>query len=189
MRIALTLDGKDRVVRLSGDATKALRRELTAALRESASNIARSARAMAPRFSGTLRGSIRTSTSTRFLTATVRAKAPHAAIVGKVGRKPGSPMPPPAAIVPWVRAHGRAFGIRSFKQVRRHRTRAARIAAVAAQAQALARTAFLVARAVAKRGIKARPFLEQAGQAESTRFGGRVSEAINRSIQSVEEMR
>lgn len=188
MKISVTLDGQERVVRLTGEAAKALRKELTGALRESALSIARTARSAAPRSSGTLRSSIRTRTSSRFMSATVRAKAPHAAIIGKVGRKPGSKMPPPEAIVPWVRRHGRVFGIRSFKQVSRRRTRTARIAAVKSEAKELARTAFLVARAIAKRGIAARPFLEQAGELERPRFGARIREAVERSIRSVEAM-
>lgn len=72
-------------------------------------------------------------------------------VVVERGRRPGAKMPPVAALIPWVRRH-RLAGVYSPSTKRRRGSKVT-------QAQQDFRVALNIARAIGRRGIKARPFL------------------------------
>ncbi len=100
MRVEVQIDGHKKVL----DTTKAIDRELVkgikAALRTSAADMRREARAQAPKFTGNLRFRMWPG----LLSATVYIKAPHKFLVA-FGRKPGR-IPPTAALKEWVKYKG-----------------------------------------------------------------------------------
>lgn len=72
------------------------------------------------------------------------------------GRRPGATMPPPAALVPWVRRHGLGIGASWSVTSRR------RLGSRTTQRSQDLEAAFLIARAIGRRGIRGKGFFAQA---------------------------
>lgn len=117
----------------------ALRRENARTAFRIAKAAATEARRLAPVDLGRLRDSIRPGVRLegQRAVALVNAGAPYAAVMER-GRRRGARMPPVAALVPWVR---RKLGIADRRKARS--------------------VAFVVARKIRQRGLKARRFLER----------------------------
>lgn len=152
MRVELTIEGQRKLLTVINETQKGLVREITKELRSSADTVKARARAAAAAFAftGTFIQRFETSVSTRALSATVRARAPHAWIIARGGRRPGK-MPPPKELIAWLKFRGIPE-----------------------------RAAFVVARAIQRRGIKPRPVVDEAWAAERPSFIARVTQAVER---------
>jgi phage gpG-like protein len=124
--------GFDKLTKVFRSAPHWLGEEITKGMRQSALAVQRESAILAPVDTGRLRGSITTEIDKAVIPQW--AKVGPAVKYGKYvefGRKPGR-MPPPSALIPWMKRHG-----------------------IPASA------AFLVARAIAKRGIKPKPYMHE----------------------------
>lgn len=128
MKITFALLGAERLERSLGSAQQLLVRDLRAHVRNTAEIVKEAAQANAPVFTGTLASRIRIRMARNGFSATVKAAAPHAWIIGRGGRKPGK-MPPPDKLAIWAIAKG------------------------------LKGKEFVIARAIARKGIKPKRFL------------------------------
>lgn len=146
---------------------------LQQAVRDTAHDVERSAKQYAPLDTGTgIRGTIRSEFDSDGLGARVGPRASWAAYIMEVGRRPGSRMPPVEALVPWVQRHGRV----ASSSLKTRKTRTRQIYNSAAEIRGVA---YLIARSIAKKGIKARRYMQQAAEANNAKFVQRMREALN----------
>lgn len=143
MLVEITLDGQRKLISTLDQKNKAMVKGIMKELRASGRAIATQAGAAAPQFTGTLASRVRVTSSARFLGARVSLFAPHSWIIGRGGRQAGAKMPPPKQLVEWVKARGLAATEQQAKHV-----------------------AFVIARAIAAKGIKPNLFLDRAWAAE-----------------------
>lgn len=118
MSVTVTIEGLERLQAGVVAAPATLEREVRAGMVASSKIVEATQREMAPKFSGTLIGSIASTITAT--SATIGPRAPYAQYVER-GRGPGKP-PPVSAVEPWARAHGidpfllaRAIGRRGTK--------------------------------------------------------------------------
>lgn len=155
MRITMELRGRAELARAMKDAQAQLRTGLRQLTSQTAHAVKADAQVIAPEFSGALRRGITVTTSPRGTVATVRAQVPHAAAVLK-GRRAGARMPPKAALVEWARQHG-----------------------------VDPKLVFVLARAIARKGIKARPFFDEAWRRHRPGFDMALKSVVDRVVRSV----
>lgn len=159
MELIITLQGIDKLRRKLMSTQPLYQDALTRALRKSAITVEREAKqnltVMDAVDTGRLRANVThrldPSPTPRF--AEVGTNVKHARNVHQ-GRRPGARMPPPSALLPWVRRN-KVAGTFSMRTRRRTGSRVLR------QRQDLA-AAWAIAKAIARRGIKAKPFLTDA---------------------------
>lgn len=156
MRIEVELEGRKRLL----DTARAIDRELVKGIRDElrmgATAVRRTARGLAPRFTGNLRAGIRQRSWSKWLSSTVYVKAPHKYLVSH-GRAPGKM---PDLRVPAVRntllAYLRAKGIP-------------------------VQNLYAFARALGRRGTKAAlPFMQTAYMMHRARILNGVRRAVER---------
>lgn len=150
MLIEVRLDGQAKLISTLDATGKAMAREIRGVLRQSGRTIATRAQADAPVFRGVLQSRVAVQTSAKSLSVAVRFRAAHSWIIGRGGRKPGT-MPPPAALAEWAKARG----IDPKK-------------------------AFILARAIARKGIIPNLFADRALIAEYPNFIARTRAVLER---------
>lgn len=157
MELKIELRGVEALVARHAGLRKELEDALYSAIREQTNDTRRMARQWAPRFSGRLRRDIRVFRSRRRLTGRVKSTAPHAFLVSH-GRRAGKmPSVDPA----------RASNPRSAQRLRDW-------------AQAHGIHPFVLARAIARKGTVAQPFMAQAESAAKLTFPAKVADAVHR---------
>jgi hypothetical protein len=145
-------------------------------VRETGHDVERDAKQYAPLDTGTgIRGTIRTEFDPDGLGARVGPRASWAAYIMEVGRKPGSKMPPVDALIPWVRRHGWGFNIRKSRSTVTYQGVSLAQASYDAQVRGMA---FVLARSIAKKGIRPRRYMQLAADANNARFIQRCREAL-----------
>lgn len=150
MLIEFRLDGQAKLISTLDAAGKAMAKEIRGVLRQSGRTILSNAQAGAPVFTGTLQSRATVQTSAKSLSVAVRFRAPHSWIIGRGGRKPGT-MPPPTALTEWAKARGID-----------------------------PRKAFIIARAIARKGIIPNLFADRALIAEYPNFIARTRAIVDR---------
>lgn len=153
-KLTMEIYGFDRLTRKFRTAPKWLGDEMTTAMRQSALAVQRESAILAPVDTGRLRQSIATEVDKADLP--LWAKIGPAVMYGRYvefGRKAGSQMPPVSALLPWVKRHGMPPA-----------------------------AAFAIARAIARRGIPARPYM-QPGLKNAKRAIDRIQSRTMRAIE------
>jgi len=126
----------------------------------------RTARGKAPRDTGTLAGSFMSESSSTM----ARIWSPRKyALAVEQGRAPGK-MPPPAALLGWVQRHTGTFSIRTRRRL-----------GGTSQAASDRSVAFLIARAIGRRGIKGRFFMK----ATAAKITGRMPVEMARLVREI----
>jgi phage gpG-like protein len=112
---------------------------------------------LAPVDTGRLRASIEITHSKKVIPDFVKVgpTVNYGAVV-EFGRKAGARMPPPSALIPWIRRHGGSGNPEA--------------------------AAFLLARAIAKRGIQPRSYMQK-GYISAQRAINRIWDRVGRSIE------
>lgn len=149
----MQLLGRAELERRVRDAQEALQDEIRHVTARTAQSVKAAAVVAAPQSSGALRQGITVTTSPRGSVATVRARARHAAAVSS-GRRSGAKMPPRKALVEWAKSRGID-----------------------------PKLAFVLARAIAQKGIRARPFLDEAWARHRAAFASSLERIVDRFIQ------
>jgi hypothetical protein len=156
MEVTVTITGADKAARRIAELSPRVNMRLKEAIRDSAGDMERSAKQYAPVDMGLLRASIRSEIDPDGLGATIGPRDTIVARVMEYGRRPGARMPPVSALIPWVRRHG---------WVRRSRSKATYNGVSIAQASydsGVRQAAFLLARSIARKGIRPRRYMQTA---------------------------
>lgn len=153
----VTLHGFDKLTRTFRSAPQWLGEEMSKGMRQSGLAVQRESAILAPVDTGRLRASIETQIDGNVIPEWVKIgpTVKYGAFV-EFGRKPGARMPPPSALIPWIRRHGGAGNPEA--------------------------AAFLLARAIAKRGIKPRPYMQD-GFKGAQRAISRIWDRVGRSLE------
>tara|TARA_Y100000310_G_scaffold230865_1_gene233407 strand:- start:4342 stop:4851 length:510 start_codon:yes stop_codon:yes gene_type:complete len=146
--------GFDKLTRVLRASPHWLGAEVTKGMRQSALAVQRESSILAPVDTGRLRQSITVEMDGRVIPqwAKIGPSVRYGAYV-EFGRRPGSSPPPARALLPWMKRHG--------------------IPATAA---------FVIARAIAKRGIKPKPYMRE-GYKAATRTINRIWSRTSRAIE------
>ena len=157
IKVSVKLHGADKLTKAFRTSPKWLGQEIERGLENSALSVQREAQILAPVDTGRLRGSITYELD--------KAPIPKFAKVGptveygafvEFGRRPNSAMPPVSALIPWLKRQGVSQNTESV--------------------------AFLVARSIAKRGIKPKPYMRD-GYKEAKRGIDKIWGKVARSIE------
>lgn len=180
--LTIQVVGDEEVKKYFEQLTPKSERELRRAVSDTARVMEGDAKRFAPVDVGRLRSSIYTEYDPDGLGATVGPSLPPIDIVMEMGRRPGSRMPPIAALMPWVHRHGMTPRIRG-KNVFVQGVNVGRQAAAAAYDRNLRSMAFLVARSIARKGTRPRRYMQLAADRAELNWRLNIMRAMERATQ------
>lgn len=152
---SISIDGYETTVKGLDRATIAVQDKLRKVVKNTSRDIERKEKELAPHDLGDLRGGIRTEYDTDGLGSTTGPEDTVVARTMNYGRKPNSRMPPPDALAGWAKRHG------------------------------MEGQEYVIARSIAKKGIRGRHFVEGAADACLGDFVRDCQEAVAESTNEV----
>lgn len=153
----IEMQGYEKTVEGMDKCTKALDKKLREVVKETARKIERKQKELAPMDMGQLRASIRAEYSGDGLSAEIGPEDTVQARTMEFGRKPGSKMPPPELLAGWAKRHG------------------------------MEGAEYVIARSIAKKGIRPKRFIQLSGDAYLGEFVEDIANAVAEASSEVKQ--